>query len=152
MTSRKWFSTVLITLVAVAILAVGGYALYRYGYSRGSIATPRGEEFMFHDFGEMPFQGGHMSELPQRFQDRLEVPFQRLDPRATAFEHMLPTRSIYSPFSLVLRVLFLGLIVWLLYKFISLFTVGRSWQLSFNSHPDGEPEEEVKEKGRGKSK
>jgi len=152
MTSRKWFSTVLITLVVVAILAAGGYALYRYGYSRGAMATPRGEEFMFHDFEDMPFPRGHMGELPQRFQDRSEVPFQRLDPRAALFEHMLPTRSIFSPFSLVLRVLFLGLIVWLLYKFISLFTVGKSWQLSFNSQADVEPEEEVKEKGRGKSK
>ena len=152
MTSRKWFGTVLITLVVVAILAAGGYALYRCGYSRGSLATPRGEEFMFHDFKDMLFPGGHMGELPQRFQDRSEIPFQRLDPRAAPFEHMLPTRSIFSPFSLVLRVLVLGLIVWLLYKFISLFTVGRSWQLSFNSQADVEPEEEVKQKGRGKSK
>ena len=107
---------------------------------------------MFHDFDDMPFPGGRMGELPQRFQDRLDVPFQRLDPQAAPFEHMLPTRSIYSPFSFVLRVLFFGLIVWLLYKFISLFTVGKSWQLSFNSQADVEPEEEVKEKGRGKSK
>ena len=152
MTSRKWYGTVLITLVVVAILAAGGYALYRYGYSRGSLATPRGVEYMFHDFDDMPFPGGHMSELPQRFQDRLDTPFQRIDPRAATFEHMLPTRSIFSPFSIVLRVLFLGLIVWLLYKFISLFTVGRSWQLSFNSQVDAEPEEEVKQKGGGKSK
>ncbi len=152
MTSRKWFGTVLITLVVVAILSAGGYALYRYGYSRGSLATPRSEAFMLHDFGDMPFAGGHMGELPQRFQDRLDTPFQRIDPRTATFEHMLPTQSIFSPFSIVLRVLFLGLIVWLLYKFISLFTVGRSWQLSFNSQVDAEPEEEVKQKGGGKSK
>ncbi len=152
MTSRKWFGTVLITLVVVAILSAGGYALYRYGYSRGSLATPRGEAFMLHDFDAMPFAGGHMGELPQRFQDRLDTPFQRIDPRTATFEHMLPTQSIFSPFSIVLRVLFLGLIVWLLYKFISLFTVGRSWQLSFNSQVDAEPEEEVKQKGGGKSK
>lgn len=152
MTSRKWFGTVLITLVVVAILSAGGYALYRYGYSRGSLATPRSEAFMLHDFGDMPFAGGHMGELPKRFQDRLDTPFQRIDPRTATFEHMLPTQSIFSPFSIVLRVLFLGLIVWLLYKFISLFTVGRSWQLSFNSQVDAEPEEEVKQKGRGKSK
>jgi len=30
--------------------------------------------------------------------------------------------------------------------------VGKSWQLSFNSQADVESEEEVKEKGRGKSK
>ena len=152
MTSRKWFGTVLITLVVVAILAAGGYALYRYGYSRGSLSTLRGEGFMFHDFDDMPYPGEHMGALPQRFLDRSEAPHQRLDSRAAPFQHMLPTQSIFSPFSLVLRVLFLGLIVWLLYKFISLFTVGRSWQLSFTSQEDVEPEDEVKQKGRGKSK
>lgn len=152
MSSRKWIGTVLITLVVVAVLTVGGYALYRYGYSRGSLATHSGERFMFHDFEDMPFPGGRMGELPQRFQDRTEAPFQRLNPQAATYGHMLPTRSIFSPFSIVLRVLFLGLIVWLLYKFLSLFTGGRSWQLSFNSQDAVEPEEEVKKKGSGKAK
>ena len=186
MTSRKWIGTVLITLVVVAVLAAGGYALYRYGYTRGAIAANTGEGFMNHDFDDMPFMGGHMGEgfmfhddmpymegykgegymfqefgdmhfpggrmgeLPQRFQGRADLPSQRFDPRIQAFGHMLPSRSYFSPFSIVIRVLFLALMVWVFYKFIKLFTGGKSWQLSFNSQV--EPEVEVKGKGSAKKK
>lgn len=171
MSSRKWIVTVLITLVVVTVLAAGGCALYRLGYTRGAVAANAGEGFlmhdfedmpffgghmgegfMFHDFEDMPFAGGHMGELPGRFQNRSDVPFQRFDPRSQLYGHMYPTRSFFSPFSWVLRVLFLGLIVWVFYKIIKLFTGGKSWQLSFNAQEAAEPEVEEKPKGRSRAK
>jgi hypothetical protein len=187
MKSRKWIGTVLITLVVVAVLAAGGYGLYRYGYMRGAIAANAGEGFMFHDFGrmpfpggymgegfmfhddediegyrgegfmfhefeDMPFQGGRMGDLPHRFPGRSDLPFQRFDTRVQTYGHMLPSRTFYSPFSLVVRVLFLGLIVWVFYKIIKLFTGGRNWQLTFNSQVEPEPEVEAKPKGRATKK
>ena len=190
MKSRKWIGTVLITLVVVAVLAAGGYALYRYGYMRGGIAANAGEGFMFHDFsrmpfpgghmgegfmfhdngdmphlegyrgegfmfrefGDMPFQGGHMGELPHRFPGRSDLHSQHFNPGVQTYGHMLSSRTFFSPFSLFVRVLFLGLIVWVFYKVIKLFTGGRSWQLSFNSQVESEPEVEAKPKGRAAKK
>jgi hypothetical protein len=160
MKSRNWIGTVLITLVVLAILATGGYALYRYGYSRGALATHMEEGFMSHDFDDMPFHGGRFGELPryqqgdlpQRFQDRLGAPYHRYNPGMVPFEGMLLTRTIAWPFLTLLRVLLLGFLVWGIYKIITLFTGGRSWQLSFNSQSDANPEVEEKSVRRGRAK
>ena len=190
MSTRKWIGTVLITLVVVAVLAASGYALYRFGYTRGAIAASAGEGFMLHDFDDMPFMGGAMGEgymfhdsehmpfagdcmgegfMPHGFegmpfagghmgerQGGLQGRFEFMDPHfksdSVPFGYSLRTRMFASPFSFVLRVLFLGLIVWVFYKFIKLFTGGKSWQLSFNSQVEPEPEVEAKPSGRGKAK
>lgn len=160
MTSRKWIGPVLITLVVVAILAAGGFALYRFGYSRGALAASTGEGVMFHNFDRMPFPWGRMGdfpkdrlgELPQRFEGGFDFPDHRFDSRSVPFDRSLPTRSFASPFSIVLRVLFFGLFIWVLFKVSKLFTGGKNWQLSFNSQVAVEPEEEVKKKGSGKAK
>jgi hypothetical protein len=171
MKSRKWIGTVLITLVVVAILSAGGYALYRYGYARGRLAASSTGEFMFHHFEEMPFFGGHMDDfprgrfggpgydaMPEQFREQMEqferfggpLHFERgLTPRTGLLDHGLPSRTIFSPFAAILKLLFLGFIAWLFYKFVTLFTGGRSWQLSFNSQ-ETEVEEEAKPKGRSK--
>ena len=39
MAKTKWWVVALLTLLAVAVLAVGGYALYRIGYARGTAAN-----------------------------------------------------------------------------------------------------------------
>ncbi|TFH32202.1 MAG: hypothetical protein E4G99_13020 [Anaerolineales bacterium] len=171
MKSRRWIGTVLITLVVIAVLAAAGCALYRFGYSRGAIAAnagegfmmhdfedmpffggAMGEGFMFHDFEDMPFAGQHMGQLPPQFQDRSQGPNQRFNPGQAAYGHMFNARSHFSAFTFVLRVLFLGLIVWVLYKFITLFTGGKSWQLSFNSQGTSDPEEDIKPKSRARAK
>ena len=189
MTSRKWIWAVLISLVVVAVLAVSGCALYRYGFMRGAMAGGVGEGLMFQDFKKMPFQGEHMGEgfmfqdskemphqgdamgeglmfhdedmpfmgehmgeFPQRFQGRFAYPDRGYGSRAVPFGSTMHTQSFASPFSFVLRALFLGLIVWVLYKVTKLFTGGKSWQLSFNSQVEPEPDVEVKPKGRGKAK
>jgi len=154
MTSRKWIGTVLITLVVVAVLVAGGFALYRFGYSRGVMATSTGEGLMFHDFERMPFLEGRMGNIPrenlrdfqENFQGRFVFSEHSFDPRSIPFGYSIPSRSFVSPFTFVLRVLFFGVIVWLLYKFIKLFTAGNSWQLSFNSTQDAEHVEKADKK------
>ena len=160
MTSRKWIGTVLITLVVVAVLATGGFALYRFGYSRGVMATSMGEGLMFHNFGRMPFLEGRMGdiprdsmgELPQRFQGCFDFPDHRFDSRSIPLGHSTPSRSFASPFSIGLRVLFFGLFVWVLYKVSKLFTGGKSWQLSFNSTQEAEHVENADTNAKKKSK
>jgi hypothetical protein len=170
MKSRKWIGTVLITLVVVTVLAAGGYALYRYGFARGRLAASSVDGFMFQHFDDMPFPGGHMDDfpggrfgapgfdgMPEHFRDRFEgsgQPGHHFDrgiaPRSVPYSGSLITRSYFSPFTFVLKLLFIGFVIWLLYKFVSLFTGGKSWQLSFNSVDAEEPEVELKPKSRAK--
>lgn len=158
MKTGKWIGTVLITLLVVAILAAGGYALYRYGYSRGALSTHMGEGFMFHDFEDMPFAGGPMhrfpgapqGDLPERFRDRLDMPYHRDNFHMTPYGGMWSSGTFFSPFTFILKVLFVGLIIWLIYKVITLFTGGRGWQLSFTPQEDPPDEPEKKGGRRGK--
>ena len=51
-------------------------------------------------------------------------------------------RFVVSPFSLLFRVLFWVIVLWLIYKFITLLVGGRGWKLSFKRYEDDSPEEE----------
>lgn len=73
MSNRKTFWIVLISIVAVLVLAAGGYALYRWGFARGVavempelIRSPmllqRGGEEVF-EFGEYMMPWGHHSGM-----------------------------------------------------------------------------------------
>jgi hypothetical protein len=42
MSTKRWIGTILITLVVLAVLAGGGFALYRLGYVRGVMAAEAG--------------------------------------------------------------------------------------------------------------
>ncbi len=155
MKAGKWIGTVLITLLVVAILAAGGYALYRYGYSRGAVSTHMGEGLMFHDFEDMPFAPGHMrrfpgaplEDLPQQFRDRLDMPYHRDNLHMTPYGGMWSNWNFFSPFTFILKLLFLGLIVWLIYKLIMLFTGGKGWQLSYTPKEES-PDEPEKKRSR----
>lgn len=173
MKSRKWIGTVVVTLVVVALLATGGYALYRYGYTRGTIAARAGEGFIPPHAG--PFLGGHMSEgfldehlegmpfageqmreMPQMFREHsrlygeYEVPHMYGRGNAPRGGYSLLTGAYFSPFTALLKLLFLGFIAWLLYKVVSLFSAGKSWQLSFNAGNAEDVQEELNTKGKGR--
>lgn len=89
MSNRRIVLTVLITLVLIAILAAGGYALYRLGYVRG----------MSESAGVMMFQG-----FDGRFGDDRGLPFREfVSPGGlrnrmpmAGFSH--PGFSAYTPF------------------------------------------------------
>ncbi len=167
MKSRIWVGTVLITLLVLIVLSAAGYALYRYGYVRGSMVASSGEGFIFH---QMPFGRGHMDgfpgggfgrpdlgEMPERMHDRMGGygSFQHAHPFHDGFSSRMgagwhPFFGLFSPFLFLLKVVFLGLILWLIYKFVTLFTGGKSWQLSFSSTEGDEPKVEQKTSGRAK--
>jgi hypothetical protein len=160
MKSRRWIGVVLITLVVVIILAGAGYWLYRYGYQRGQQAALRAEGFPLHAFETMPFHGPRGGEDFERFREQLP-PGQlkrfddfgdRMYPGAMAYGSAYRTWPNFSIINLGLRLVFLGFIVWVVYKVITLFTGGRSWQLSFTSQLVDESEEEQEPKRRTRSK
>ena len=189
MTSRKWIWAVLITLVVVAVLAVGGCALYRYGYMRGAMAggvgkglafqdykkmpfqgehmgegfmfhdedmpfqgEHMGEGFMFHDSKEMPYQGEHMGTMPHNFQGRFNSPAKGCGVYGAPIGRSYHNSYFASPFVILLHLLFLVLIVWVLVVMIKRFSSGKSWQLSFTSTAEDEPEAEAKPKRGSKGK
>jgi hypothetical protein len=172
MKSRKWIGTVLITLAVVAVLFTAGYGLYRFGYARGMTAASSVEGFMFHDFESMPFLGGHMGELPrgrfnapgfddmpEGFQHRADHYGQLVSPytfgrglghQGIPFGRSLLPWSLFSPLGIIVKIIFFSLGVWVVYKFVSLFSGGRSWQLSFSA--DDHPDEEAGAKPGGRAK
>ena len=152
MKSRRWIGIVLITLVVVIILAGAGYWLYRYGYLRGQQAALHTEGFPLHAFEMMPFHGPRGGEEFERFREQLP-PGQlkrfddfgeRMYPGSMAYGSAYRTWPDFSIINLGFRLIFLGFIVWVVYKVITLFTGDRSWQLSFNSHNVEEAEEAKK--------
>lgn len=110
-----------------------------------------GEGHMFHDFEGMPFPGGRMGEMPEGFQGQFNTPNRGVGSHGVPFGRTPLMHSFASPLTFILWVFFLGLLVWAFYKFIKLFTGGKSWQLSFNSQVEAEPEVEAKPKGRAKN-
>ena len=62
MSKRKTLWIVLISIVAVLVLAAGGYALYRYGYARGASAEMT-EVMREHCSGEL--EVFHMHEFDE---------------------------------------------------------------------------------------
>jgi hypothetical protein len=121
---------------------------------------------MFHRFNVMPIPGMELEDLPRgRFQgpDYDDLPEGMRD-RLGQFHHYespdrfhrgydpgwkYPSSKFFSPFTALVKLLFLGFIAWLLYKVVTLFSAGRNWQLSFQSGAE-EAEEEVKPSSRSK--
>jgi hypothetical protein len=141
MKSRQWISTVLITLVVVAILAGAGYALYRYGYMRGQQAAFRAEGFPLHALEAMPFNGPRGGENFERFREQIP-PGQfghfdgyggRMVPGMMSYGSAYRNLPDFSILGLVFRLIFMGFVIWVVYKIVTLFTGGRSWTLSFSS-------------------
>jgi hypothetical protein len=103
--SRKTtiFLTVLITVVAIAVLAGGGYALYRWGYARGQAAEAGG--LMWNRLMER-FPGAmNLPELRERLGDRFPGAMEGYEmgehimawPRQSNLSHF-PSQFGFSPF------------------------------------------------------
>lgn len=65
MSKTNIFTTILVMVIAIAVLAAGGFALYRYGYAQGlsvSVGEIVGDRFG-RDFGDRftPGFGGHFT-------------------------------------------------------------------------------------------
>ncbi|MGD8813598.1 MAG: hypothetical protein PVI78_03895 [Anaerolineales bacterium] len=107
--SRKTtiFLTVLITVVAIAVLAGGGYALYRLGYARGQAAESGG--LMWNRLMER-FPGAmNLPELRERLGDRFPGALEAHEmgehimawPQQNNLSHF-PSQFGFSPFSILI--------------------------------------------------
>jgi hypothetical protein len=95
----------------------------------------------------MPF-GGHHGMFSDE-DDDFVMPFhQRSDnlfsQRFYFLDRFPVIRTYFSPFWFVLKLVVVGVFLWLIYKVITMFTQGKGWQLSFTRIEDGD------EKGKKK--
>ena len=135
MSRTQWVGRILLAIIALGLLIAAGFVIYRIGYLRGAGITRAGE--------------GVQARIPERFripQDESDespilprvlpgFPRNKLVPRSGFFSVFLGTRSAFSPISLFLKVAFVGLILWLLYKVVTLIFRDKGWQLTFQSLP-----------------
>ena len=152
MTKRRWLWGILFAVIALGLLVTAGFIGYYIGVTHGykiassdeGIEMPLGRRFDFrHD------QDG---DLPGRFHEKFEQRkggyFQKPPIQGQYYPGIRP---FFSPFSILLRVGFLILLIWLGYKLFSkLFRgTGSGWQLTYQKLPakdDHENEEQYSEK------
>lgn len=124
MATKRWWIVALVTILALVVLGVGGYGIYRIGYSHGNRVTVVERE------------------LPQRFLDKLDeldregkplmiVP--RLKMREFGHGFMFPRRDLRHPFILpwqgfILPAAILSILVVLIVLLIVLLTMRKSRQ------------------------
>jgi hypothetical protein len=133
MSKTQWLGRILIVVIALGILIAAGYAIYRVGYTRGAVNARAGE--------------GFEARFPDRFrapQDKLDespfwprggpgLPQNAFDPRVGVSSRLFGARPFFSPVLLILKVAFVGVVLWLLYKVVTLIFRGNGWQLTFRS-------------------
>jgi hypothetical protein len=155
MSRKQVVGRVLLVLLVVVILAGAGYALYRIGYVNGVAAANDGHVVFGRFFGNFNLPGDMMKDHPWMQFDRPEsgssVFGDHLQSMPGAFNRSPLTRSfysrysLYSPFSILFRLICLGFLIWVGYKVISAIFGGKGWKLSFQKMPaeDGSPEEKT---------
>jgi hypothetical protein len=146
----------ILAIVIVGVLVAAGFWVYQFGYRNGVAAANAGEGYPRRLFGffwngddgyHMPFGGHHgmFSDedggLVMPFHQQFEYPYnQRFN-----FQDRFPVaRTFLSPFWFFMKLVVFGVLLWLIYKVMTLFTRGKGWQLSFHSIEDGD------EKGKKK--
>jgi hypothetical protein len=135
MSKTRWIGRILLAIVALGLLIAAGFVIYRIGYIRGAGVTRASE--------------GIQARIPERFRLPREksgespiwprglpgFPQNRLVPRSGFFSLFIGTRSVFSPIWLFLKVAFVALVLWLLYKAVTLIFRDKGWQLTFRSVP-----------------
>jgi hypothetical protein len=135
MSKTRWLRRILIAVIALGILIAAGYAIYRVGYTRGAVIARAGEGF------ETRFPGRF--RLPQDKLDESQIwprvhpglPQYKFNPRSIFLSRFFGTRPFFSPVLLILKVAFVGVVLWLLYKVVTLIFRDNGWQLTFRTLP-----------------
>ena len=138
---------VVLGIVIVAALAAAGYGIYQWGYRDGAVATCMEEGAFPRQFHRGFFWGedehwgmhkpyrGYREFMPHEGDD-LTMPFHRGG--FYGRDGYPLSRTYFSPFSWVFRIIVFGLLIWLVYTVITVFARGKGWQLSFRSIEDGD--------------
>ena len=153
MTKKTWIWRVVLGIVIVAALAAAGYGIYQWGYHNGAAVNCMGEGAFPRALGRFGFFRGEDEdwEMHKPFwgqrgfmpgeDDDFSMPFHR----EFYYPNRFPvTRTYFSPFSWIFRLVVFGVLVWLIYTVVTVFARGKGWQLSFRSIEDGDDKDKKK--------
>lgn len=143
---KNWLGKTLLVILAVGILAVGGFAAYRVGYLQGvQAATSADFSSMWAahmrgmpDVGEMPFANFQRGERGSAWmmQDNSRLPYSHMDgaSRMPFGGHAsFGGRGFFLPS--IFHILFWGVLIWLGYKLFTRSGKSNGWHLSFTREP-----------------
>lgn len=158
MSRNQVVSRVLLVLLVLVILAGAGYALYRIGYVNGVAAANDGHVVFGRFFGNFNLPEDVLKDHPWMqfdrpeswrfdFDDHMQT-MPRTFNRSPMTRNFLSRYTLYSPFSILFRLICLGFLIWVGYKVISAIFGGKGWNLSFKKVPedDNPPEEKASAK------
>jgi len=141
MSSKKWIVGALIAVVVVGALTVVGFGVYRIGFMQGVMFANTGEGIPLPFRGHFGFLPGDRGEVPAQLEGRFDFPMRNFDRVYHPGSRFPWQRPFFSPFSLILRVAFLGVLIWLLYKLVTKVFHGNGygWQLTYQKLPTDTP-------------
>ncbi len=155
MSRNQVVGRVLLVLLVLVILAGAGYALYRIGYVNGVAAANDGHVVFGRFFGNFNLPEDVLKDHPWMRFDRPESgrfdfddhmqSMPRMFNRSPMTRNFFSRYTLYSPFSILFRLICLGFLIWVGYKVISAIFGGKGWNLSFKKLPedDNPPEEKA---------
>ncbi len=137
MSGKKWIVGALIAVVVVGALIAVGFAVYRIGFMQGAMFANTGEGIPLPFHGRHGFLPGDRGEVPEQLQGRFDFSMRDFDQGYHPGSGFPGQRPFFSPFSLILRVAFLGVVIWLLYKLVTKVFRGNGngWQLTYQKLP-----------------
>ena len=135
MSRTQWVGRILLAIIALGLLIAAGFTIYRIGYTRGAGIARAGEGFQMRLPGRLRLPQEKSDENPIWPRGYPGFPQRGFDPRSGFLRPFLGTYSFFSPISLFLKVAFVGLILWLLYKVVILIFRDKGWQLTFRTLP-----------------
>jgi hypothetical protein len=165
MSSKSWIWRAVITVVVVGLLVAAGFWIYQLGYRNGVVAASTKEGFMPRAFGHfgffydedddfyMPCEGGRgffsgddddfikPRQGKGGFYKDKDFKYPNKDLYKKKFyDQSYPYKSnfYFSPFSFFIKLVVFAVFLWLIYKFITMFTQGKGWQMSFTRFEDGD--------------
>ncbi len=161
MSRKQVVGRVLLVLLVLVILAGAGYAIYRLGYANGVAAATDGHVVFGRFFGNFNLPEDMLKDHPwmqftrpesgrSDFDDHMQF-MPRMFNRYPMARSVFSGYSLYSPFSILFRLLCLGFLVWAGYKVISAIFGGKGWKLSFQKMPDDNESVEAKAGAKKKS-
>ena len=142
---KPWVKRTLIAVLVLIVFTVAGFAIYRVGYMRGTLAASDGiptrtfERFYFKDL--------HNESKSLPFQDRSDAMFHKFSPGQFHGRGTIGYSGYVSPFSLLFRLVFFVGFLWVLYRIVHRIFQGSGWQLTFTKTPEPiiSPEKELNE-------
>jgi len=132
--SRKPWVIALIVVLALAAIVTAGFIGFRIGLARGAFGASEGAPMM-------PFQWPHAMDMDNEhetmmFHDQECAMFQKYSHGMYPGRGTIGSQGYVPPILRFFHLVFMAVVLWLLFKFISKSFQGGGWQLTFKREPE----------------